>query len=62
VIDAELCSEPSHRREPHAWRQFASRDAVDDLLMHLHEKRAALTFRQRNRERARLDRAASRVL
>jgi hypothetical protein len=62
VIDAELRSEPSDWREPHAGCQFAGSDAVDDLLMHLHEKWSAITFRELDRERARLNRAASRML
>jgi hypothetical protein len=32
---------------------------IDDLFMHLHEKWAAIAFRQRNRERTRLDRSPS---
>ena len=45
VVDAELLGEPPHRRQPCTGRQFAGGDAVDDLLVQLHEKRAAIAFR-----------------
>jgi hypothetical protein len=56
VVDAELLGQPPHRRQPCTGRQFARRDAGDDLLVQLHENRAATALRQRNPERVWLGR------
>ncbi len=45
MVDAKLRSEPPDRREAGAGSQLARGDAVDDLLVQLHEKRAAIAFR-----------------
>ena len=45
VKDTELLGEPPHRRQPCTGRQFAGGDTIDDLLVQLHEKRAAIAFR-----------------
>jgi hypothetical protein len=45
VIDAELLGEAPHRRQSRARRQFASGDAVDNLLVQLQEKRPPIALR-----------------
>jgi hypothetical protein len=56
MVDAELRGEPPNRRQACAGGQIARCDAIDDLLVQLQEERPAIALRQRNPERARLDR------